>query len=304
MKPFKTYSQASSFLNNELPFYQLQGKTAFKPGLDNIKALCDHLDNPQDKIKTIHIAGTNGKGSTAHILASVLQEHGIKTGIHTSPHLLELKERLKIDGETCSSDFIIEFLNKTASIIERIKPSFFEVTVAMAFDHFAENETDIAIIETGLGGRLDATNIITPLIAAITNIGLEHQDFLGDSLEKIAYEKAGIMKQNVPAIIGENNPETREVFEKMAELRDSPLYFANSTNSDNETDLKGSYQRQNHDLTIKILDVLSKDLKLPLLKNFNDKKLKEGLKNVVKNTNIRGRWEIINNSPLTICDIA
>src|SRR5882757_4829536 len=202
-----TYQQTLEYIFARLPMYSRIGAAAYRADLDNTIALCNALDNPQNAFKSIHIAGTNGKGSTSHMLAAVLQTAGYKTGLYTSPHLKDFRERIKINGEMISKDFVVDFVERTKALSEEIQPSFFELTVAMAFDYFEKEKVDIAVIETGLGGRLDSTNIITPILSIITNIGYDHMDLLGDTLEKIAAEKAGIIKPNVPVIIGETLPE-------------------------------------------------------------------------------------------------
>ena len=214
------YSETLGYLFNKLPMFSRIGDAAIKKDLTNTLALCEFLENPQNKIKTIHIAGTNGKGSVAHILASVLQQAGYKTGLYTSPHLKDFRERIKINGKPCSEKFVVQFTKKIKSKIEEIQPSFFEVTVAMAFEYFAKKKVDIAIIETGLGGRLDSTNVITPLLSVITNISYDHQNLLGNTLEKIAIEKAGIVKKNIPVVIGETQKEAKDIF-----LNKSDIYL-------------------------------------------------------------------------------
>ena len=220
-----TYHQTLDYLYSQLPMYSRIGAAAYKEDLHNTIALCNAIDNPQTKFKSIHIAGTNGKGSTSHMLAAILQQSGYKTGLYTSPHLKDFRERIKINGEMIHKDFVINFVERTKTISEEIKPSFFELTVAMAFDYFEKEKIDIAVIETGLGGRLDSTNIITPLLSIITNIGYDHMDLLGNTLEKIASEKAGIIKPGVPVIIGEYLPETKNIFIEKAKQCHAPIYF-------------------------------------------------------------------------------
>ena len=219
-----TYQQILEYL---LPMYSRIGIDAFKKDLTNIQKLCEFLGNPEKKFKSIHVAGTNGKGSVSHMLAAILQTAGYKTGLYTSPHLKDFRERIKIDGHMCSEEFVMDFTQRMKPLIEEIEPSFFEITVAMAFEYFDEQKIDIAIIETGLGGRFDSTNIILPELSVITNIGWDHVNILGNSLEKIAYEKAGIIKQNVPVIIGEILPETKKIFEQVAKEQNAPLVIAN-----------------------------------------------------------------------------
>src|SRR5204863_3744776 len=219
------YQQTIDYLFSRLPMFSRIGAAAFKKDLTNIKKLCAFLDNPHLKFKSIHIAGTNGKGSVSHMLAAILQTAGYKTGLYTSPHLKDFRERIKINGEMVSEEFIIDFTERIKSISEKIEPSFFEITVAMGFEYFAEQKIDVAIIETGLGGRFDSTNIITPELSVITNIGWDHMNILGDSLEKIAFEKAGIIKQNIPVVVGEVLPETEAVFEEVATEKNAALHI-------------------------------------------------------------------------------
>src|SRR3989304_5524373 len=225
---FMNYKQTLDYLFSQLPIYQRIGKAAYKPDLHNTIALCNLLGNPQNGFKSIHIAGTNGKGSTAHILASILQTSGLKTGLYTSPHLKDFRERIRINGNMITKDKVCGFVENYKTGFTRIKPSFFEMTAALAFDYFAEQEVDIAVIETGLGGRLDSTNIITPVLSVITNIGIDHTDFLGDTLEKIAGEKAGIIKQNVPVVIGETQEEIKHVFLTAAKQKNAEIVFADA----------------------------------------------------------------------------
>ncbi|MBV7440317.1 bifunctional folylpolyglutamate synthase/dihydrofolate synthase [Weeksellaceae bacterium TAE3-ERU29] len=294
-----TYNQAVSWLYNDLPFFQLQGAKAYNPGLDRIKKLCEILGNPQDKFKTIHIAGTNGKGSTSHMLSAVFQSYGFKVGLHTSPHLLEFEERNRINGKNTEKEFVRQFIEQNKQIITDLKCSFFEFAVALGFSYFAHKKVDIAIIETGLGGRLDATNIINPELSVITNIALEHTAILGDTLEKIAFEKAGIIKNNKPVVIGEFLPETKSVFFNIAKEKNAEIYFANQGKSPvYTTDLLGSYQAKNLKTVEKVLEVLSTQFE------FNKEKIQEGLNNVTQLTGLRGRWEVLQENPLIITDTA
>nr|WP_192823680.1 folylpolyglutamate synthase/dihydrofolate synthase family protein [Rufibacter sp. LB8] len=297
------------------------GNAAFKKSLDNIIALTQALDNPQRKFKSVHVAGTNGKGSSSSMLAAVLQAAGYKTGLYTSPHLKEFTERIKINGEMISKEKVAEFTTQHQSLFEEVKPSFFEMTVALAFDYFAEQEVDIAIIEVGLGGRLDSTNIITPLVSLITNIGLDHQALLGDTLPEIATEKAGIMKPGVPTIISQTQAPVLPVFEEMSRKTGSPLILADQVYklepktadgihatyevhlkenlwlSDVKLSLLGSYQKNNLPGVLSTLEVLK-------TKGFqiSDSQLREGLKNIQQFTGLNGRWQILSQKPLTICD--
>lgn len=294
------YNQSIEWLYKQLPMFQREGKTAYKANLDNIINFCNHLDNPQTKFKSIHVAGTNGKGSTSHMIASILQEAGYKTGLHTSPHLKDFRERSKINGIMMSEEFVINFIEKNKQFIESLQASFFEVSVAMAFEYFAEKNVDIAVIETGLGGRLDSTNIIHPELSIITNIGLDHTAILGNTFAEIATEKAGIIKNNTPVIIGEYTNETKQVFSEKAKEKNAPIFFAQDLIlPDYPTDLKGIYQNINKRNAIIATQVLN-DLNW----NISDENLKNGLANVVKNTNLRGRWDILQHNPLVIADTA
>src|SRR6476469_2946975 len=221
-----TYSEVLNYLYNTLPMFSRMGSAAFKKDLTNIRVLCTHLGNPHEKFKSIHIGGTNGKGSVSHMLAAILQTAGYKTGLYTSPHLFDFRERIKVDGTVVSESFVVDFVESIKDVIEEIQPSFFEVTVAMAFQYFAMQQVDVAVIEVGLGGRLDSTNIITPALAVITNISWDHMNMLGNTLQQIAIEKAGIIKQNTPVVIGERNVATADVFEKVALEKSAPLSFA------------------------------------------------------------------------------
>lgn len=303
--------------------YSRIGAAAYKEDLTNTITLCDFLDNPQRKFKSIHIAGTNGKGSVSHMLAAILQTAGYKTGLYTSPHLKDFRERVKLDGAMIPEQFVIDFTEKIRPLIEQIEPSFFEISVAMAFDYFSGQEVDIAIIEVGLGGRLDSTNIITPELAIITNIGWDHMNILGDTLEKIAFEKAGIIKENVPVIIGEQLPETRNVFEQVAADRHAPLHIATEKrqamnwrweknellvevatigHTDHKTwtlDLAGLYQTKN------LLAVLETCTQLQQRGwKIDDRSIATGLKHTKKLTVLHGRWEIIHKDPMIVLDVA
>lgn len=284
----------------QLPMYQNQGKTAYKADLVNTLQFAEHLQHPEHNFKSIHVAGTNGKGSTCHMLASILQEAGYKVGLYTSPHLKDFRERIKINGKEISEAFVVEFIEKHKSFFETHSLSFFEMTVGMAFDYFSKQKVDIAIIEVGLGGRLDSTNIILPELAIITNIGLDHTQFLGTDLGTIAFEKAGIIKQEVPVVIGESNPETKTVFKEVAERRNAEIYFADQQhNLDYESDLKGSYQMKNKATVLTAIQIIrSKGFEV------SEEALKKGFLNVVKNTGLNGRWQILQERPKIICDTA
>ena len=293
------YQQVLDYLYHSLPMFQRVGAAAFKKDLSNTLALCRGLGHPERKIKSIHVAGTNGKGSSSHMLASVLQESGFKVGLYTSPHLKSFTERIKINGKEVSEDFVTDFVNANQELLESVKPSFFETTVAMAFQCFAEEQVDIAVIEVGLGGRLDSTNVIIPEVSLITNIGFDHMDFLGNTLPEIASEKAGIIKQGVPVVISEKHPETFLVFERIAKEKNSSLVFAEDFVNEAipNTDLKGKYQDKNLRGVLVTIDVLNKNgWTIPA------KAIKEGLANVQRNTGLKGRWQILKDEPLTICD--
>jgi dihydrofolate synthase/folylpolyglutamate synthase len=281
--------------------YQLQGASAYKKDLTNTHLLIAHLDYPQEKIKCIHVAGTNGKGSTSHMLASILQEAGYKVGLYTSPHLKDFRERIKINGEDISEEFVTDFINEHKSFFESNDMSFFEMTVGMAFDYFAKEKVDIAVIEVGMGGRLDATNIITPLVSVITNIGLDHTQFLGNTLEAVAFEKAGIIKPNIPVIIGEYTPETKPVFLSKAKECNSEIYFTSDLVSETYlSDLIGDYQLHNKKTVLQTITVLNSQNEFKI----TPKNTKSGLLNVVKNTGLQGRWQQLNEFPKVICDTA
>lgn len=293
------YAEALDWLFIQMPNYQLDGKKAYKPGLDNIRALCNFFGNPQEKLKTIHIGGTNGKGSTSNMLASVLQEAGYKVGLYNSPHLIDFTERIKINGKNCDKNFVYEFIQKLKNLPAEIKPSFFEFTTIMAFEYFYQQKVDFAIIEVGLGGRLDSTNIIQPLVTAITNVDLDHQDILGDSLEKIAVEKAGIIKPGIKIICGDDRDEVRNVIKKKAKECQSEFVDATAISNSLETDLKGKYQQKNIKVVLGIVDELIENKY-----SISEKDIENGLKNVQKNTGFIGRWYLFSEKPLIICDTA
>jgi len=292
------YNETLNWMFEQLPMFQRQGKTAFKKDLTNSLAFSKHLDYPEKKFKTIHVAGTNGKGSTSHMVASVLQEAGYKVGLYTSPHLKDFRERIKINGKEINEIDVVNFIQKNKPFFTEHKLSFFEMTVGLAFDCFAKQEVDIAIVEVGLGGRLDSTNIITPEVSVITNIGFDHTQFLGETLPEIAFEKAGIIKKGIPVVIGEFQNETFPVFEKIANEMASPLFLASSNIEDNyQSDLKGVYQVYNIKTAIQTINILkAKDF------NISNENIKEGLQNVVKNTGLLGRWQILQVQPKVICD--
>ena len=295
------YQETINWMFNQLPMYQLQGASAYKKDLTNTHLLLAHLKNPQEKLKCIHVAGTNGKGSTSHMLASILQEVGYKVGLYTSPHLKDFRERIKINGKDISEEFVTDFINEHKIFFESNDMSFFEMTVGLAFDYFAKEKVDIAVIEVGMGGRLDATNIITPLISVITNIGLDHTQFLGNTLDAIAFEKAGIIKPNIPVIIGEYTPETKPVFLTKAKECNSEIYFAADLVSETyPSDLIGDYQIHNKKTVLQTVKVLNKQNEFII----TPENIKEGLLNVVKNTGLQGRWQQLREFPKVICDTA
>ncbi|HCM34947.1 folylpolyglutamate synthase/dihydrofolate synthase family protein [Chryseobacterium sp.] len=291
------YQAAIDWLFVQMPNYQIDGQKAYKPGLDNITKLCAFFGNPQEKIKCIHVGGTNGKGSSSNMLASVLQEAGYKVGLYNSPHLIDFTERIKVNGKNCNKEFVFDFVQKLKNIPEEIRPSFFEFTTIMAFEYFYQQQVDFAIIEVGLGGRLDSTNIITPLISAITNVQLDHQNILGDTIEEIAAEKAGIIKHNTPIISGDETEVVKDIIRKKATAEQAHFIDATLLNTDLSSDLKGNYQRKNIRVVLAIVQELRK-----LHVNITDKNLENGLLNVHKNTGFIGRWFEFSKDPLTICD--
>lgn len=317
-----TYKQTLDFLFSQLPAYHRIGKAAYRNNLDNTIALDNHFGKPHLKYLTIHVTGTNGKGSVSHMIASILQEAGYKTGLYTSPHLKDFRERIKVNGEMIPENQVVKFVEENREIIESLQPSFFEMIVAMAFDFFAREAVDVAVIEVGLGGRLDSTNIINPVLSIITNIGHDHMDLLGDTPQKIAFEKAGIIKQGRPVVISESSVDTRDVFIARAAEAGSCICFAEerfscSLEGCNEitgerkylvtdlytnkkykgiTVLGGDYQEKNLKAVFNAFDNLKTVFK------FNDKNIYNGIKKVIINTGLMGRWQILNNQPLTICD--
>lgn len=293
------YQEAIEWLFVQMPNYQIDGQKAYKPGLDNIKKLCEFFGNPQDKIKTIHIGGTNGKGSTSNMLASVLQECGYKIGLYNSPHLIDFRERIKVDGENCDKEFVYHFIQKLKNLPGEIRPSFFEFTTIMAFEYFYQQKVDYAIIEVGLGGRLDSTNIIKPLVSAITNVQLDHQNILGDTIAQIAVEKAGIIKENTPVISGDENDLVKKIIKEKAEKLHSKFLDATLIKTDLRSDLLGIYQEKNIRVVLALVNELQK-----LGLKISEKNIETGLMNVHKNTNFIGRWFEFSDNPLTICDTA
>lgn len=295
-----TYTETLNWLFAQLPMYQREGQAAYREDLHNIKLLSNHLNHPEQHFKSIHIGGTNGKGSCSHMLASILQESGYKVGLYTSPHLKDFRERIRINGQMISKESVVDFINQHQVFFEQNNLSFFEMTVGLAFQYFAEQNVDIAIVEVGMGGRLDATNIINPELSVITNIGLDHTKFLGDTLSKIAREKAGIIKPKTPVVIGEKHPETEPVFRQVAQDNSSKIYFAEDENFEFfETDLKGLYQRKNQQTVLQAVEILkTKNWKI------SNKAITTGLSQVVKNTGFQGRWQILSQHPLCIADTA
>jgi len=316
------YKETINWLFAQLPMYQRVGKAAYKSDLQTTIDLLDRLDNPQNNFKAIHIAGTNGKGSVSHIVASILQEAGYKIGLYTSPHLKDFRERIRLDGKLIPEEDVVAFVKNNNGILEEIKPSFFEMTVAMAYDYFARQDVDFVVLETGMGGRLDSTNICNPVITAITNIGYDHQQFLGDKLEKIAGEKAGIIKENIPLVVGRKQKETTGIFATKAKTLNAELIFAedkvdiktietsdsNSRNFDvwyennlflenADIPLLADYQNENIATAIcMVQELMSEGVHL------GEDDFKNGLSNLIDNTNLMGRWQIIGRNPLTICD--
>jgi dihydrofolate synthase/folylpolyglutamate synthase len=316
------YQQTLDFLYSKLPMFTRVGASAFKKDLTNTLILCEALGNPQEKFKTIHVAGTNGKGSTSHMLAAVLQAQGYKTGLYTSPHLKDFRERIRINGKMMAKKEVVNFVKTQRQKIEEIEPSFFEATVAMAFDYFAKQEVDIAVIEVGLGGRLDSTNIIRPELSVITNISLDHTNMLGNTIEEIAGEKAGIIKKNIPVVIGESQDKSKDVFIRKAEEMNTPIIFADSILSaadfkvknnklqlsvfeDEELkysklncDLTGIYQHKNILTVIEALSVLDQRTTFKI----DPINIYKGLAQVKKLTGLQGRWQTLQKNPLVICD--
>ena len=285
---------------NKLPMYQNIGDSAYKKDLSNIFLICEHLNNPHNNFKSIHIGGTNGKGSCSHMLSSILQEANYKVGLYTSPHLVDFRERIKINGNMISKDSVLKFMHENFDFFESNNLSFFEMTVGLAFDYFSKNKVDIAIIEVGMGGRLDSTNIISPILSIITNISLDHTRFLGSNISDIAKEKAGIIKDNIPVVIGQTQQEISPIFTDIAKSKNSEIIFADHFIYDTyNCDLKGDYQKKNIKTVLKSTEILKHlDYKI------NDSHIKTGLNNVSNNTGLQGRWQVIQRKPMIICDTA
>jgi dihydrofolate synthase/folylpolyglutamate synthase len=311
-----TYPETLQYLFSRLPVFQRNGQSAYKPGLDNTIRLDERLDHPHTKYKTIHVAGTNGKGSVSNLLASVLQHAGYKVGLYTSPHLKDFRERIRINGEPVSKQYVIDFTEKHKAFFEELNPSFFEATMSMAFQYFAEEKVDVAVIEVGLGGRLDSTNIITPELSVITNISFDHQQFLGDTLPKIAAEKAGIIKPNIPVLIGEAEGEIKEVFLQKAKAEHAPIIFAEEeiqvqprANKDGKQQfdctgfpqltigLGGIYQQKNTATTLTAIVQLQK-----LGFNLTNEAIYKGFETICETTGLQGRWQKLQDKPTVICD--
>ena len=295
-----TYSATLDWMYAQLPMYQRIGNQAFKKDLTNTLAFVQHLQNPHTQFKSIHIAGTNGKGSTSHMLASILQEAGYKTGLYTSPHLKDFRERIKVNGTCISKRAVSSFIKQNKDFLEVQGLSFFEMTVGMAFHYFAQQKVDIAVIEVGLGGRLDSTNVLTPLLSIITNIGFDHVQMLGNTLPEIAFEKAGIIKPHIPVVIGEKQDETAPVFETIASERKAPLFYGSTDVIEIPPyELKGNYQVNNVKTVLKSVEILQKEGL-----NISKKALENGLLHTVQNTGLQGRWQQLGENPLIICDTA
>ena len=311
------YQETIDYLFNSTPVFERVGASAYKEGLYNTKALDEHFGHPHTKFKTIHVAGTNGKGSCSHTIAAILQSEGYKVGLYTSPHLIDFRERIRINGECISEQYVMDFVKDERAFFEPLHPSFFELTTALAFKYFAENNVDIAVIEVGLGGRLDCTNIITPILSIITNISFDHTQFLGNTLAKIAAEKAGIIKHGIPVVVGETTEETKPVFESRAKAEAAPICYAEDhmqivkaemnpkygivyktkTYGDVHGELGGIYQKKNTNTVLNAVDQL---VRMKVIRNADS--IRKGFANVCKLTGLMGRWQKISHSPLAICD--
>ncbi len=294
----QNYHQTLEWMFGRLPMYQRDGKVALEFKLDKTISWLNHLDNPQNKFKTIHVGGTNGKGSCSHMLTSILMEEGYRVGLYTSPHLVDFRERIRTNEGMCSKEFVMTFIEAHKEYILTQQLSFFELTVGMAFSYFAAQNLDLAVIEVGMGGRLDSTNVITPILSIITTIGLDHQAFLGDTLEKIAFEKAGIIKHKIPVVIGQSQEETKAVFQNKAQQENAPIYWAPDTPSTLTSDLKGNYQVFNINTVVTAISVLNEYSDLAI----SSKAIQDGLLSVVSNTGIQGRWQWL--KPNVVCDTA
>lgn len=322
-----TYQETCQYLFNQMPMFEKQGSAGYKEGLTNTVLLDEHLGHPHQSYATIHIAGTNGKGSCSHTLAAILQQCGYKVGLYTSPHLIDFRERIRINGEPISERYVVDFVERERSFFEPLHPSFFEVTTAMAFQYFKDKEVDIAVIEVGLGGRLDCTNIITPILSIITNISFDHTQFLGDTLAKIAAEKAGIIKRGIPIIIGEANDETRPVFSAKAQELNAPIEFAEDynevisaecipgggmlyhtrNNGDLHGDLSGSYQEKNMNTSLAAVHQLMRsgylcECQKPHNLEKSRKEMLYAINHVAEMTGLMGRWQVMQQNPKVVCD--
>lgn len=318
-----TYQETLDYMFSQLPMFHRVGKSAYKANLDNTLVLDAHFGHPHKRFKTVHVAGTNGKGSTSHMLASILQDAGLKVGLYTSPHLRDFRERIKVNGVEISKDYVVYFVKHHMDLFEQVQPSFFEMTVALAFKFFADEQVDVAVVEVGMGGRLDSTNIISPLVSIVTNIGYDHTEFLGNTLDEIAFEKGGVIKPKIPVVIGESHPETLPVFDSLAIERRAPIVFADKkyrvveqslsqnglqrftiANSlgdiaykDIEVDLQGSYQTKNMVTVLAAIDELKAHFP-----RINDDTIRKGLKHASSQTGLVGRWFELSEKPLMICD--
>ncbi len=313
-----TYPETIEYLYSQLPVFQHVGKSAYKEGLDNTHALDEHFGHPHTKFQTIHVGGTNGKGSTSHLLSAILQSAGYKVGLYTSPHLLDFRERIRVDGKMIDENYVVEFVEKHRTYFEPIQPSFFELTTLMAFTYFELRNVDFGIIEVGLGGRLDSTNILSPILSVITNISLDHTQFLGNTLEKIAFEKAGIIKQHTPAVIGEAEGKVRKVFEDKASLENAPILFAEDVSpvksferingkyvfqATNYPDLTGelgglAQLKNGNTVLTSVAELKNLGIRIP------DNAVYEGFSSVTKLTGLMGRWQVIHQQPSIVCDTA
>lgn len=288
-----TYQETLEYLFVKTPAFQQKGESAYKPGLGNVIELDNYYGNPHKKFKTIHIAGTNGKGSVSHTLAAILQSAGYKVGLYTSPHLKDFSERIRVNGKPISEQYVIDFVREADDIIAKLNPSFFEITTLMAFTYFAHENVDVAVIETGLGGRLDSTNIISPVLSVVTNVSFDHVNLLGDTLEKIAFEKAGILKSDIPAVVGEMSLELRPIF---TEKTEKVVFAEDNDASDYEFELKGYCQDKNKKTILAAAELLKKEF------DIKEENIVEGLKNVVELTSLMGRWQKLSSAPLIIAD--
>ena len=293
------YKETTTWLFSRLPMYQTQGAKAYKADLSNTLVLINHLNNPQKYFKSVHVAGTNGKGSVSSMLASILQEAGYKVGLFTSPHFKDYRERIRINGKEIEEQFVVDFVDKNKTFFEENELSFFEMTTGLAFSYFAKQNVDIAIIEVGLGGRLDSTNVISPLVSVITNIGFDHKQFLGNTLGKIAYEKAGIIKPHTPVVIGETNLDTKPIFVTIAKLNKAEVHYAETKDFPvYECELKGDYQKHNIKTVLTVISLLQVHF------SISKKNIEKGLLHVSRNSGLKGRWQVLSEKPFVVCDTA